>query len=116
MHTIPPVHPNRGYRIVKGKTPEDARAFHPWAFSVFLFIHAGSALSAEGIIADNASHLKEMESDKRNGWIWALVMPLTAMAYLALGFIWNAWHPGWLVFPVAAMACTGITEWRNSRK
>jgi len=97
---------------------EWAEAFLPlaWAFSVFLFIHAGSALSAEGIIADNASHLKEMESDKRNGWIWALVMPLTAMAYLALGFIWNAWHPGWLVFPVAAMACTGITEWRNSRK
>ncbi len=95
-----------------------AEAFLPpvWAFSVFLFIYAGSALNAEGIIADNASHLKEVEDDKRNGWIWAAVMPLTAMAYLAIGFLWDAWHPGWLVFPVAVMICVGITEWRNSKK
>ena len=87
-----------------------------WAFSVFLFIYAGSALNAEGIIADNASHLKEMEDDKRNGWIWAAVMPLTTVAYLAIGFLWGAWHPGWLIFPVAMMTCVGITEWRNSKK
>lgn len=95
-----------------------AEAFLPpvWAFSVFLFIYAGSALNAEGVIADNASHLKEMEDDKRNGWIWAAVMPLTAMAYLAIGFLWGAWHPGWLIFPVASIVCVGITEWRNSKK
>jgi hypothetical protein len=85
------------------------------AVSVFLFIQAGSGLGSEGIIADNAAHMKEVESDRRSDWIWAFVMPLTAMVYLAIGFIWGAWHPGWLIFPVASIVCVGITEWRNSK-
>jgi transcriptional regulator with XRE-family HTH domain len=101
-----------------------------WAIAVFLFINAGSALSAEGVIANNADHVKAMkwendqlltekekarENDRRNGWIWGSVMPLSVMAFLAIGFIWKAWHPGWLVLPVAAMICVGISGWRNSR-
>ncbi|HNW04991.1 MAG TPA: helix-turn-helix transcriptional regulator [Oscillospiraceae bacterium] len=95
-----------------------ADAFLPpmWAVAVFLFIYAGSALGAEGMIADNAAHVKELAEDKENGWIWAFMMPLAAMAYLAIGFLWGAWHPGWLVFPVTVMICLGITGWRNSKK
>jgi transcriptional regulator with XRE-family HTH domain len=85
------------------------------AVSVFLFIQAGSGLGSEGIIADNAAHMKEVESDRRSDWIWAFVMPLTAMVYLAIRYIWGAWHPGWLIFPVASIVCVGITEWRNSK-
>ena len=48
-----------------------------------------------------------------------LPIPLFAVAaYLAMGFLWNLWHPGWLIFlgiPVyyelAAMA--GVTELRK---
>jgi len=96
---------------------ERAKAFLPlfWAIATFLFINAGSALNTEGIIANNAEHMKEQENDKRNGWVWGSIMPLSAMGFLAVGFIWNAWHPGWLVFPIAAMVCVGITGWRNSR-
>lgn len=96
---------------------ERAMALFPifWAAATFLFIIAGSALNAEGIIANNGEHQKEMENDKRNGWIWGSIMPLATVAFLALGLIWNAWHPGWLVFPVAAMICTGIAGSRNSK-
>lgn len=96
---------------------ERAMAILPifWAAATFLFITAGSALNAGGIIANNGEHQKELENDKRNGWVWGSIMPLAAMAFLALGLIWNAWHPGWLVFPVAAMICTGIVGWRNAR-
>ena len=86
-----------------------------WALAVFLFINSGSALNAEGVIANNAEHMKELESEKRNGWVWGSIMPFAAMCFLAIGFVWNAWHPGWLVFPVAAMICTAISGWRNSR-
>ncbi len=94
----------------------DAFLFPVWAAAVFLFIYAGSALGAEGVIADNAAHLKELTEDKESGWIWAFMMPLAAMAYLAVGFFWGAWHPGWLIFPVTVMICLGITGWRESRK
>lgn len=87
-----------------------------WAVAVFLFINSGSALTSEGIIANNEEHMREMDSDKRNGWIWGSIMPLSAMVFLAVGFIWNAWHPGWVVFPVAAMICAGIRSWRDSRR
>ncbi|MDR1205823.1 MAG: helix-turn-helix domain-containing protein [Peptococcaceae bacterium] len=80
-----------------------------WAGAVFLFINAGSALSAEGVIANNAEHIREMESDRRSGWIWGFIMPWATMVFLAVGFIWGAWHPGWLVFPVAALICAGIS-------
>ncbi len=102
---------------ISGAFGEQSMAFLPplWALAVFLFISAGSAMSAEAIIANNAEHIKEQEAENKSSWIWGVVMPLTAMGYLALGFLWNAWHPGWLVFPIAALICTGITGWHNSR-
>lgn len=46
-----------------------ARACLPpfWAVAVFLFINAASALHAEGIIANNATHQKELAEENRNG-------------------------------------------------
>lgn len=86
-----------------------------WAVAVFMFIIAGSALTAGSVIANNTAHVKDVSNDKKNGWIFASIMPLAAMAFLAIGFIWGAWHPGWLVFPVAALLCTGTANWRNSK-
>lgn len=31
---------------------------------------------------------------------------MTAMAlFLVMGFVWNLWHPGWVVFPVGGIVC-----------
>ena len=40
---------------------------------------------------------------------------LAAVAvYLFLGFIWNLWHPGWLVFLVGAALCK-VAEYGKRR-
>ena len=31
---------------------------------------------------------------------------MTAVAlFLVIGFVWNLWHPGWIVFPVGGIIC-----------
>lgn len=31
---------------------------------------------------------------------------LTATSvYMIIGFVWNLWHPGWIVFPVGGIIC-----------
>lgn len=87
-----------------------------WALAVYLFIIAGSAFGSEGVIAKNEEHMAEVEKDKKFGWVFGTGMPLAAMAFLAIGFIWGAWHPGWLVFPVAIFICLGIIGWQQARK
>ncbi len=34
-----------------------------------------------------------------------LVMLVAAGAFLTLGFLWNLWHPGWVVFPLGGILC-----------
>lgn len=34
-----------------------------------------------------------------------LIMALTVPAYLVMGFVGGWWHPGWVIFPVAALVC-----------
>lgn len=51
--------------------------------------------------ASSSHGKKEPISDKICGCIM-----LTATAvYLVIGFIWNLWHPGWVVFPVGGILC-----------
>jgi hypothetical protein len=37
--------------------------------------------------------------------ITSLIFILAIAAYLVMGFVWNLWHPGWVIFVVAAMLC-----------
>ncbi len=41
-------------------------------------------------------------------WSGVIMMCATAI-YLVLGFVWNLWHPGWVIFPVGGILC-GIIE------
>ncbi len=41
--------------------------------------------------------------------ISAIVFPLATIVYLIMGFLWNLWHPGWIVFLAAAML-VGISK------
>lgn len=37
---------------------------------------------------------------------WAAVIMMSAtILYLLLGFVWDLWHPGWVVFPVGGILC-----------
>ena len=33
------------------------------------------------------------------------IMMIATILFLVLGFIWNLWHPGWIVFPVGGILC-----------
>lgn len=89
-----------------------------WASAVYLFIIAGSALEGERLVTNNEEYVKEYEKDEewsKHGWIHAVIWPLAAVVFLAIGFIWNAWHPGWLVFLVAAVFTIAYTAWKSSK-
>lgn len=45
----------------------------------------------------------------------SILMPLAVIIYLVLGFVFNKWHPGWVVFPIAALL-TGIISSVAERK
>ena len=44
---------------------------------------------------------KEPMADK----ICGCILLAAAAVYLVIGFIWNLWHPGWVVFPVGGILC-----------
>lgn len=39
------------------------------------------------------------------GKISGCIMMTATIAYLVMGFVWNLWHPGWVVFPVGGILC-----------
>lgn len=79
-----------------------------WALATFLFIIAASAFKSERVIAENEKHMEEADKSRKYGWVFAAGMPLAAMVFLAIGLVWDAWHPGWLVFPITAFICMAI--------
>lgn len=48
------------------------------------------------------SHGKE---ESISGKICGCIMLTATAIYLVIGFIWNLWHPGWVVFPVGGILC-----------
>lgn len=47
--------------------------------------------------------------DRINSAFCAIVFLIAIPAYLVMGFMWNLWHPGWLIFVAAAVLC-GISS------
>lgn len=50
-----------------------------------------------------------MDWDRINAAFCAIVFLVAIPAYLVLGFLWNLWHPGWLIFVAATVLC-GISS------
>lgn len=60
-----------------------------------------TAESEEALAALTADERKSSLSGKISG---ILMLSATAI-FLAIGFIWNLWHPGWVVFPIGGIIC-----------
>ena len=43
-----------------------------------------------------------------------ITMLLATAIYLLLGFVWELWHPGWVIFPVGGILCGIISAIFNS--
>ena len=50
-----------------------------------------------------------MDWDRINAAFCAIVFLVSIPAYLVMGFLWNLWHPGWLIFVAATVLC-GISS------
>lgn len=76
------------------------------AISVFLFIVVGIKDGMYRFLTSNKKYIEKQKEEANS--IWGLTMPLAAMIYLIMGFAKNWWHPGWIVFPIAAIITMGI--------
>lgn len=87
-----------------------------WGGAVAIFVYVGILMQSLSVLTDNASHIREQRTDAASGRIFGVVMPMTVVLYLILGFFFDAWHPGWLVFPIAALTCTAYTTWKSGKR
>lgn len=70
---------------------------------VFLFIFAGINKAKY----DDFIHPKdkECELEAENHPINGIIMMSATIIYLTIGFLFGAWHPGWIVFVIGALLC-----------
>lgn len=65
-------------------------------------------------VEDGSGHIYQHHPGTRWKWFLDATVPLlTAAAYLLLGFVCNAWHPGWLVFfaiPIISSLAEAIVQ------
>lgn len=77
------------------------------AIAVYLFITLVIKDSSYKFLIQNELYLKEKKEEDNS--LYSMTMPLAAMIYLLIGFVYRLWHPGWIVFPVTAII-TGMIE------
>lgn len=111
--------------IFAGSSPiltEDILNLHENAFSVilfpfvalavFLFIRFGILNATYKRLINphevREKNLIEQESQDRFAWINGITMPLATMIFLFFGFVYNAWHPAWIIFPTVAILTNGV--------
>lgn len=56
---------------------------------------------------------KKGKKKKNSGWFDGSFPVLCALIYLLIGFLWNLWHPGWLIFFTIPLY---YTFWKDLRK
>lgn len=83
------------------------------AAAIFLAVVAlcVSVMTWLGILSSKYEPPKMPDEKERN--ISGAIMLTATAIYLLLGFLWNLWHPGWVIFPVCGILC-GIID--NLRK
>lgn len=50
-------------------------------------------------------HTRSVVAEKASG----VIMLLATAIFLVMGFVWDLWHPGWIVFPVGGILCGVIS-------
>lgn len=86
------------------------------ASGVFLFIYHGIIYSSYHLFVENHKAMKQRNEDDENDHYFGITMPLAAMLYLFIGFCFQAWHPGWLIFPLTAILTTAYISIKNMKK
>lgn len=83
------------------------------AIAVYMFIRAGYTLSSYDSILNNKDNVKEAYKSE---WYYEFTMSLATFIFLGIGFIWDAWHPAWIIFPITALLTEGYIKYKNEKK
>ncbi len=71
--------------------------FGPVSIGVWLFIYYGME---QGLYNPEKSKQNNIDSP-----IHGVIMLIATIIFLLWGFLWNAWHPAWIVFPIGGILC-----------
>lgn len=109
--------------VIFASNKEAATCFIAAAFFVLLgFIVGGIVLtgikkSKYDVNPDNTVRDPASEHGKKSKVVEAIdsiIMISCVAIYLLLGFVFALWHPGWIVFPVGALACAVVNAVGNA--
>ena len=98
--------------------PAQYEALYPvlWALGTAVLIVNSSAVISGDVIADNKKYIEEMTQEKKFSWIFGTGFSSAAAIFIAAGVLADKWHPGWAVFPAAALLCTAVSIWMKSKQ
>jgi hypothetical protein len=83
--------------------------------SVYIFVMAGSMMSSYEVIVNNEEYIAE-KIPKKKEWYYEIIMGIAAFIFLGIGFIWNAWHPGWIIFPITGLLTEGYIRLKEEKR
>lgn len=93
-------------------------------FMFFSLIACGSGIFIYfGIQDDKYKELLNLQKRKesRDNYkllqlVNSIIFPITTVIYLCLGFFGGLWHPGWIIFIIAAIITSGIKSFISYKK
>lgn len=83
-------------------------------FMLLLALCVGSIVYL-GIQEDAYDENSEERVGKKGPDVEGVIMLIATAIFLLLGFVWNKWHPGWVVFPIGGILCGIVGEFKKQK-
>lgn len=95
--------------------------FAPIAAAATIFVYFGIRedwydKQYKAIRGTDAWEDDEKKKHSLSGLVSSILFPLATMLFLFLGFMFNLWHPGWIIFPVCGILVSAIEAVEAYRK
>ncbi|MGM9617981.1 permease prefix domain 1-containing protein [Butyricicoccus sp.] len=87
--------------------------FIPIAAAVAIFVYFGIRESWYENRYKEIYHEAEPESKGFSDAIAAIIFPLAVVIYLILGFVFDLWHPGWIIFPICGLIVAAVEAYEK---
>lgn len=111
--------------ILTAIPPDSAECFVVAAFLTILGFLVGGIVYLG--IQYSKYHVEEYNREVREGrnpskgqkikdGICGIIMLTATAVFLLIGFVWNVWHPSWVVFPIGGILCGIVSTIFNAKK
>ena len=87
--------------------------FVPIAAAVAIFVYFGIREDWYENRYKEIYHEAEPESKGFSDAISAIIFPLAVVIYLILGFVFDLWHPGWIIFPICGLIVSAVEAYEK---